>query len=200
MEALRAIAAGERVAERDFDLIFPPPARKLARTHWTPLAAALRAAALLVERPGARVLDVGSGAGKLCLVGALTTTGSFTGIERDAELVKVARRIVHEHRIQRVRYVEGDALAADWTTFDAIYLFNPFANDVKLVGEKLSDRPAAEDDFIDLVRRTEAKLAALPSGTRVVTYHGFGGTMPEGLIERHAEVVGPGVLQVWDRE
>jgi SAM-dependent methyltransferase len=200
LDILRAVAAGERVAERDFDLIFPPLVRKLARTHWTPLAAALRATALLAEKPGARVLDVGSGAGKLCLVGALTTTGSFTGIEKDAELVNVARQIVRQHGVQRIRYVEGDALAADWTAFDAIYLFNPFANDVGVVGDKLTNRSVREEDFIRLVRTTEEKLAALRPGTRVVTYHGFGGTMPAGMIEHHAEVVGPGVLQVWARE
>lgn len=146
------------------------------------------------------MLDVGSGAGKLCLVGSLTTTGVFTGIEKDADLVKVARQIVRQHGIQRVHYVEGDALAADWTAFDAIYLFNPFANDVGVVGERLTNRPVSEEDFLRLVRKTEEKLATLRSGTRVITYHGFGGTMPAGMAEHHAEVIGPGVLQVWVRE
>ena len=57
---LKSLAAGVKVAEREFDLIFPKEARKASRTHWTPLAAALRAVELLAHRPGARVLGARS--------------------------------------------------------------------------------------------------------------------------------------------
>lgn len=197
MDVCKALAQGEKVSERDFDLIFPSRVRKLSRVHWTPLTAALRAVELLVTKPGDKVLDIGSGAGKLCIVGSLATHGSFTGVEKDAELVRIARQITHDHHIPRTRFVQGDALTQDWNAFDALYLFNPFANDVAITKDHLRNRAVREEDFIHLVERASAKLAALPQGIRVVTYHGFGGQMPENLVEQRAEIVGPGILQLW---
>lgn len=185
-DILRAVAAGDRVSERDFDLIFPKAARKFARAEWTPLVAAVRAAAMLVDRPGVRVLDVGCGAGKFCVIGSLTTKGQFTGIDTDEELVDIARELASAAKLPRLTFRYGDALTLDWTKFDALYFFNPFANSA-----------GDEAEFMATIGRVSAKLAAMPSGTRVVTYHGYGGQMPPCYREEAAEVVGPGVLQLW---
>ncbi len=174
--------------DREFDLIFPKDARKFSRMHWTPVAAAIKAATWLAPRPGTKVLDVGSGSGKVCLIGALRTPGHFVGVERDAELVEVAREVAKKEKVERVRFVQGDALAHDWHGYDAIYLFNPFANHV-----------ADEAEFVRVIARATEKLAALGAGTRVVTFHGFGGSMPESFRALEAEVIGPGVLQLWEK-
>jgi len=60
---LARLRAGELVDDAAFDELFPPWARALSRVHFTPVRAAVRAAAWLAARPGARVLDVGAGAG-----------------------------------------------------------------------------------------------------------------------------------------
>ena len=197
MDSLKDLSVGGKVSERDFDLIFPPLLRKLSRVHWTPLQAAQRAVQLLVESPGDKVLDVGSGAGKLCIVGALTTKGVFTGVEKDEELVRVAKQIARQHKIERVRYVHGDALSQDWGAFQALYLFNPFANATQIKKDSLSNVPVPEEVFVELVKKTTMKLAGLPAGVRIVTYHGFGAEMPPNVIQEVAEIVGPGVLQLW---
>jgi SAM-dependent methyltransferase len=197
VDSLKNLSVGNRVSERDFDLIFPPLVRKLSRAHWTPLAAAQRAVQLLVKSPGDKVLDIGSGAGKLCIVGALTTKGVFTGVEKDAELVRVAKQIVRQHKIERVRYVHGDAMAQDWGTFQALYLFNPFANATQIKKDSLTNVPVPEEIFVELVKKTTMKMAGLPVGMRIVTYHGFGAEMPPNVIQEAAEIVGPGVLQLW---
>ncbi len=174
--------------DREFDLIFPKDARKFSRMHWTPLAAAVKAAAWLAPTPGTKILDVGSGSGKVCLIGALRTLGHFVGVERDEQLVRVAQDVAKAHKIPRVRFLCADAVTHDWGCYDAVYLFNPFANHV-----------ANEEEFIRVIARVTAKLAGLKAGTRVVTFHGFGGTMPEGFVTREAEVIGPGVLQLWEK-
>ena len=185
-QMLTALAAGDRVSEREFDLIFPSEVRKFSRTHWTPLAAALRAAQLLAPNPGARVLDVGSGCGKLCLISALTTKGQFTGIEQDRDFAATATSIAKLHRIPRVQFIAGDALERDWSKYESLYLFNPFANHVE-----------NEAEFLRIVEKVTQKLASLGPATRVVTYHGFGGQMPSTFVQELAEAIGPGILQLW---
>ncbi len=81
----------------DFDHVYPDWVRSLSERHWTPVDVAERAAELLVTSAGVRVLDVGSGAGKFCIIGALTTEGKFCGIEQRAHLIDVAREAARHY-------------------------------------------------------------------------------------------------------
>jgi len=84
-----------------FDAHYPPVIRAHAFTHFTPVDVARAAAAFLVKAPGDHVLDVGSGAGKFCCVGALTTTGHFTGVERRSALHAAAKAFAQQHDVER---------------------------------------------------------------------------------------------------
>jgi type I restriction-modification system DNA methylase subunit len=66
--------------DEDFDLIFPLEIRRKSATHFTPIKIAKAAAEFLATEPGIRILDVGSGAGKFCIVGALITNAHYTGV------------------------------------------------------------------------------------------------------------------------
>jgi hypothetical protein len=72
----------ELIRDRDFDSLFPDMYQEISDTHWTPVEIARRAAQLLVADSSTRVLDVGSGIGKFCLIGALTTSAHFVGVEQ----------------------------------------------------------------------------------------------------------------------
>jgi hypothetical protein len=54
-----------------------------------------------------------------------------------------------------------------------------------------------EETYVQMVNHTISKLAGLPAGMRIVTYHGFGGEMPPNVVQEAAEIVGTGVLQLW---
>ena len=87
-DALRRRA---EVSDAELDQVFPEELRERSHLHWTPVAIALRAAALLVPEParsGVRVLDVGAGVGKMCLVGAVVT-GSETLCAEEIESAEV---------------------------------------------------------------------------------------------------------------
>ena len=58
------------IEDEKFDQIYPARIRKLSPLQWTPVRVAAEAAKLLVTVPGTRVLDIGCGPGKFCLVGA----------------------------------------------------------------------------------------------------------------------------------
>lgn len=174
---LKPLLQGQAIDDRSFDEVFPKWARALSRTHWTPVDVAMRAAAWLAEEEGTRVLDVGAGVGKFCLVGALSTRGVFTGAELRPRLSGLASEVARRYNVKRCTFLCGDAFALDWSDYDGFYLFNPFAENLPECPVIDDGIPRSPDRFHKYVHEVEARLEALRVGSRVVTYHGFGGRM-----------------------
>jgi hypothetical protein len=172
--------------------------QKISDTHWTSVEIARRAAKLLVVDSTTRVLDVGSGLGKFCLVGALATPGQFVGVEQRSHLVSIAHQIVTDCQIPRVLFVHGDARRMDWSQFQSFYLFNPFVENLYSSEERIDQTVEfGTIRYQELVRWVQQRFYRLPVGTRVATYHGFGGDMPPGY-ELKAEEPGDGdSLRLW---
>ncbi len=185
-----------------FDQVFHPSQRVRTCIHWTPVDVAMRAAVLLAPLPGRKVLDVGSGVGKLCLVGAATTTSSWFGVERDAEMVQSARTAAcRMHVEQRTRFFVGDVTGVDWSVFDAFYLFNPFAEMLYegLLSSTPEEAQARRARYTANVEFVQQQLSSAAPGTRVVTYHGLGGEMPAGFDLAHREPARGDELCLWIR-
>ncbi len=178
-----AFLEGEIVSDPEFDeALFPADMGGIVSTcHWTPLDVARRAACLLSDGKSPRVLDIGSGVGKFCLVGALTTPATFVGVEQRAHLVKTAREAANRCRARRAIFTHSNVLDMDFTDFDAFYLYNPFYEqaDTSLVSidDTILTSPARYREYVE---RTCVKLEELRPGTRVVTYNGLGDKMPAG--------------------
>ena len=195
-------ALRERTAVRDedFDLLYPVEVRAASSRFWTPVRVAQRAAELLVgNHAGARVLDVGSGPGKLCLVGALTTSGHFTGIEQRPKLVSAARGAASHLRVESsVSFVQGKLDEIDWSGYDAFYFYNPFM-------ENMYSPDCHYDGTIELstprfvrdIAVARRGLRRAREGARVVTYHGLGDELPSPFHLEHSEVAGSDCLEVW---
>ncbi len=191
----------DRITDESFDARIPPRWRDRSITYFTPVGVARRAARLLVDRPGRCVLDVGAGIGKFCIVGAAAMPdGVFVGIERGGALVRAADRIAAELGVRNVAFVHGDATEIDWSAFDSFYFYNPFA-------EHLCDLAPLDDAlvldpeyFLFYVRFVRSRLAVAKAGTRVVTYHGFGGDPPPGYTCRACEFIGTDRLELWVKD
>jgi SAM-dependent methyltransferase len=184
------------ITDAQFDGLYPAGQRFRSYAHWTPIDVALRACALLAPQPGQRVLDVGSGVGKLCLVCALTTRATWVGVETAPEMIRVAGNVARRLRIgDRIQFVHGDANALDWSGFDAIYMFNPFAEGLL----KARERPGAHERFEENIAHARRQLASTAPGTRLVTYHGFGGELPDGFDLVHQEPARQDRLCLWMR-
>jgi predicted RNA methylase len=190
-------ALGRRAAveDREFDCLFPDHIRRLSVVHWTPVAVALRAAALLAPEPGMQIADLGAGPGKLCCIGALARGGAWHGIEQNPLLVAAAEALA-VRLDAAARFVAADMMQLDWDRYDSLYLYNPFEAD--LFGAGRPDH-AGWTAFADLVARTEERLSALSTGTRVVTFHGFGGELPSSFALAFSEAIGDGELALWIR-
>jgi SAM-dependent methyltransferase len=193
-----AVALRNRVeiSDAQFDGLYPAGQRFRSFAHWTPVEVAVRACALLAPHAGQRVLDVGSGVGKLCLVGALTTRATWVGVETEPEMIRVAENAARRLQIaDRAQFVHGDANSLDWSAFDAIYMFNPFAEGLL----EAREHPEAHDRFTENIEHARRQLAATAHGTRLVTYHGFGGQLPPGFELVHTEPARQDRLCLWMR-
>jgi protein-L-isoaspartate O-methyltransferase len=199
MQVPPAVASSLRLqqslSDAQFDQVYPREQRVRSWVHWTPLDVAYRVCALLDPTPTCRVLDVGAGVGKLCHVGALTTAASWIGIERDPAMVHVATRAAIALGVaERTTFLVGDANDVDWSTFDGIYLYNPFAEQLWVEAIEPETRRTA---YTANIAATQQHLAAARAGTRVVTYHGFGGDMPASYELVHREPAHEDELQLW---
>lgn len=182
-----------------FDHQLPRQLRMKSSVHFTPVAVARQAARLLAPDPGMRVLDVGSGPGKFCVIAAREVPScTFDGVEIRPHLVAFARKLAARLQVQNATFVGGNAFDVDWTEYQAFYFYNPF-------GEQLHGRAFALDrtlalepsQFREYVIGARQRLAAARLGTRVVTYHSFGAPAPSGydLVETHP--IGTDRLELW---
>ncbi len=165
------------VEDEKFDRIYPAAIRDLSAIFWTPVAVAAEAAPWLVTTDATRVLDIGSGAGKFCLVAAATSNGRFTGVEQRPELVEAANAARHALDLTEVEFLHANVLEIDFAQYEAFYLFNPFEENMHghQIGTHIPLSPAL---FTKYTRHVAAQLGARPLGTRVVTFMAYADDIP----------------------
>ena len=114
-------------SDRDFDLLYPLHIQTLARRHWTPLPVAKRAAAYLAMEENARILDIGSGAGKFCLAAAhYKPNALFFGIEQRNSLITHAERVKEKLGLENAFFIFGNFTQLDFRQYDHFYFYNSF--------------------------------------------------------------------------
>jgi SAM-dependent methyltransferase len=198
---IRDLQDGRGVADSSFDRMLAPAWRKVSEIHWTPVKVCIQVARLLGPRPTERVLDIGSGVGKFCVAASLARLGVFVGVERRAHLVQQARRLARAFGARRAEFIHGDAFELDWSAYSCLYLYNPFA-ELQLEEERRIDVSARSSPtaYSDLIAATVERLEQMPAGTRVATYHGFGGRFPASYVCRSSEQMGAGDLELWVKQ
>lgn len=180
-----------------FDRQLSSQLRYVSRVHWTPPDVCARVAEWLALKPGERALDVGSGVGKLCILAGRDSEGTFVGVEQRAELVRQARQLAAAFDVPAT-FVHGDAFEVDWHRFDALYFYNPFDEARFSLGLRIDESIAVGAAVFDaLVARTQRRLATLPDGMRVVTFHGLGGELPPAYRLVAKEEIADGKLELW---
>ncbi len=167
---LQLIRLNIEVSDNAFNEIYPESIRKFAGRHWTPVAVAKMAASFLAERPGSRILDIGSGAGKFCMIGAASTRGVFAGVEQRKELVRFCEKAARIHHLKNVTYINANVTSIDFNAYDGFYLFNPFRENIDgtaLIDNSVETGPHLFDVYGKYVYE---HLSACKIGTRVATY------------------------------
>lgn len=193
------LRSGRDVSDAAFDEIYPEAVRRASGVHWTPVRVCARIVELLRLERGSRLLDIGAGAGKFCIVAAAMSGARVRGVERQAALAEIARETARRLDIA-VEIADGTFDMEDPQRFDALYLFNPFTETLLLPG-LVRDVPAdrfgrrgAED-----VAAAERFLERARAGVRVVTFCGFGGAIPVGYERLALEMWEGGALELWEK-
>jgi SAM-dependent methyltransferase len=184
------------VTDRDFDAIYPENIRRIADRHWSSIAVS-KSASEFVGYPGTRVLDIGSGAGKFCMVGAATTKGHFTGVEHRLRLVELATKLSSRYDMQNVKFIHANITSIDFKNYDSFYFFNSFY-------ENINVRHRIDDSVTMDVQTYEAhsmemvqQLSRLPLGARLATY-----SSPQAVVPGSFQLVDslfPGSLKLWEK-
>lgn len=159
------------IQDSEFDRVYQDSIKVLSYMHWTPVNVAMKAAELLVESPETKVLDIGSGSGKFCLVGASSSDGFFTGVEQREFLVNMSKTIAQQYDITNTDFIHSNIMDIDFANYDSFYFFNSFCENIINIAPKIDDSVDVSfetyDKYTAYVRN---ELAKLKSGTRVVTY------------------------------
>jgi SAM-dependent methyltransferase len=166
------------IEDEKFDQIYPARIQKLSPLQWTPVRIAAEAAKLLVIAPGTRVLDLGCGPGKFCLVAASLTDGHFTGVEQRADLAAAARAAAIVLELTNIEILHGNVTDLAFADYDTFYLYNPFEENMAR-GHKIDAAvPLSPVLFKRYNNYVAAQLGSMPVGTRVVTYAGYADEIP----------------------
>lgn len=196
-----ALRQGSSVSDAVFDTLLSNSTRFASRRFWTPVDVARCAAVWLEDAGVGRVLDVGSGVGKFCVVGALSTGMTFVGVEKRTLLVgeaeALAKRLEVSHRAIFINEMLAESLSDG---YDAMYVFNPFAENLYHVSEKYDHDPSTSvDQYARDLRLFEGLMARVRVGFRVVTYHGCGARIPDSFELSRSTHAGTNVLRLWTK-
>lgn len=180
-EMLHTIKNNQVIDDEVFDQLFPQHIRSAAAFHFTPVEIVKAAADFLVEKEGVKVLDVGAGAGKFCLIGAALTGGHFTGIEQRTSLVEIAQQLALKYDLVNTKFIHGNMTDLHFSDFNAFYIFNPFMEHRTSadLDDYLKTDPALYDLYSNFVKD---QLDRMPVGTRLVTYFSHGDEVPESYL------------------
>lgn len=201
--ATTALAVAEKLRARQyvrdalFDSVYQQTIQAVSARYWTPISVALAGANWLRTASCQRLLDVGSGPGKFCIVTRLAAGCAVRGIEQRPGLVQAARAAAVSYEAE-VRFDHGTIDQIDPGDSDAFYFFNPFGEN-HYVGEDRFDEEVelSNERFMRDLGVVEGWLDRARRGTCVLTYHGFGGRIPDTYSLARRQTTRSGVLRLW---
>jgi SAM-dependent methyltransferase len=166
-------------SDNQFHHLYPLTVQLLATRHWTPLSVARKAAIFLAAENGARILDIGSGAGKFCLAAAYYRPKAlYYGVEQRRQLVgdaETARKIIG---FTNVSFIHGNFTQLDLTGYDHFYFYNAFYENLACT-DKIDDSITYSGGLYNYYTRyLRRQLEQMPAGTKLATFHSMEDEIP----------------------
>jgi SAM-dependent methyltransferase len=186
-------------ADAWFDQHLPRRVRARSLQFWTPVSVAAHAAGIFHKCGAKRILDVGCGPGKFCLVaGFLRPELEVHGVEQRPRLVRQGQRMARYLGVRNVRFSVGDVTRIEWDRYDGFYFFNPFGENMFRKADRFDDLERfSPTRFGTELLAVERLLAQARVGTVLVTYHGVGGPIPSSYTLVSDERLGSDHVRTW---
>jgi hypothetical protein len=186
-----------KILDSEFDIIYSNEMKKVSEIHFSPIEVSKIAARFLVDKIGVRILDVGAGAGKFCMIGSACTEGIFTGVEQREHLHDLAKNIAQKYKLTSVTFIHSNITDISFKDFDGFYLFNPFYENMNNSGKM--------DDSVELKRElydeyslyVKTQLDSKPIGAKLVTYFSYLTEIPESYKMQFSDFEGK--LKMWQK-
>lgn len=181
-----------------FNSLYPEHIREVAQRHWTPMEVARKASDFLSTNKGARILDIGSGAGKFCLIAAHSHRDIyFTGVEQRAYLVELCNDLKEQLHLTNVAFINQNIRETDLSEFDHFYFYNSFYENIPGT-QKIDYEVEYSERLYDYYNQVlYKKLNETPVGTRLVTYHSLEKEIPPGFMVVNADYYN--LLKFWQK-
>lgn len=193
----KKIKLKRKIKDEVFDLIYPTELQAVSAVHFTPVEVAKKAAQFLAPNGGERILDVGSGVGKFCMIGSVVTKGIFTGVEQRGHLHEYAKSIAAHHDLRNVHFVHANIMKIKFANFDAFYIFNPFFENLNESG-KMDDSVVLKKGLYKKYSfYVHQQLDTKPIGTKLVTYYSFLTEIPDTYSVQSMDY--DGRLKMWEK-
>lgn len=174
------------VGDNDFDLIYPTRIKAVSDIHFTPVKIAKVAAFYLAEKSGTKILDIGSGAGKFCMVGSACTEGYFVGVEQRKNLCVAARNISKKYQLTNLEFIHSNIMDIPFKEYDAFYFFNSFYENVSILPSIDNQFELRRELFDAYSLYVKTQLDEKPIGTKLVTYFSFLKEIPASYEVKYA--------------
>lgn len=166
-------------SDEKFNQLYSAEISALASRHWTPISVAKEAAAFLAVGANARILDIGSGVGKFCMIGAQFHPNTiFTGIEQRESLTQIAQLVSERLALKNTIFLTGNFTDIDFTQYHHFYFYNAFYENL-IDNDAIDQTVVQRPELFNLYNRKLYKqLKKLPAGTRIATFHSSENEMP----------------------
>lgn len=185
------------VNDEEFDSIFPEEVREHSNRHFTSVFLSQKAAEYLATSEDIRILDIGSGTGKFCLVGALYTDAHFTGVEYRKYQSEIASDCARIYKIPNANFLNANILDIDFADYDAFYIFNPFLENIDSSARMDTLINSKEGDYETFRKYVHDQLDKKPIGTRLASYFTNVSQIPESF-ELKSSMFGD-TLRFWEK-
>ena len=179
--AIDKLRAKQSISDEEFDAIYPEDVREHSNRHFTSVFLSQKAAQYLANGEEIEILDIGSGTGKFCLVGATCTKAHYTGVEHRKYLSDIAQACANTFVIPNVSFINANILNIDFKTFDAFYIFNPFLETHDKSARMDQSVSISDGDYDVFTTYVRNELAKKEIGTRLATYWTTDNQIPESF-------------------
>jgi SAM-dependent methyltransferase len=169
----------KQITDSSFDELYSEEIQKISETHFSPVKEALLASAFLSEKTGAKILDIGSGAGKFCIIGSNNYDAHFTGVEQRETLVEESNKLKEHFQLTNVDFVNANILDIPFKEYTGFYFFNSFKENLHPEDRLDPETELSSTKYLSYTNYVKGQLSQMPNGTRIVTFYSDGNEIPE---------------------